>query len=209
MVAPYPDDASRGAMTAREDVLASVRRALAGADRSAPDVDRRYREAEPADDLLELVVERVEDYRATVTRCPDSMVEQTIVAVVGDRSVVVPAALPWTVSGAVVDDQLSANELDDIGAVVTAAAVGIAVTGTIVLDHGPDQGRRVISLVPDLHVCVIRAQQVRFGVPDAFAVLDPRRPQTWISGPSATSDIELNRVEGVHGPRNLHIVLVE
>jgi L-lactate dehydrogenase complex protein LldG len=109
----------------------------------------------------------------------------------------------------VVDDHFSASELDDIEAVVTAAAVGIAVTGTIVLDHGPDQGRRVISLIPDLHVCVIRAEQILLGVPDAFAVLDSRRPQTWISGPSATSDIELNRVEGVHGPRNLHIVLVE
>ncbi|HYO32703.1 MAG TPA: lactate utilization protein C [Nocardioidaceae bacterium] len=196
-------------MTAREDVLASVRRALAGADRTSPDVLRRYREAEPAGDLLELFVERVEDYRATVTRCPDSLVEQTIMEVIGERSVVVPAALPWTVSGAVIDDHLSASDLDDIEAVVTAAAAGIAVTGTIVLDHSPDQGRRVISLIPDLHVCVIRAEQVLLAVPDAFATLDPRRPQTWISGPSATSDIELQRVEGVHGPRNLHIVLVE
>ena len=195
-------------MTAREDVLASVRRALASADRTPPDVSRGYRAAEPVTDLLELFVERVEDYQAAVTRCPHSMVEQTIVDVVGNRSVVVPPALPWTVHGAVVDDHLSPSELDDIEAVVTAAAVGIAVTGTIVLDHGPDQGRRVISLIPDLHVCVLRAEQVRLGVPDAFATLDPRRPQTWISGPSATSDIELNRVEGVHGPRSLHVVLV-
>ena len=196
-------------MTAREDVLASVRRALAGADRQAPDVLRGYRDAEPVHDLLGLFVERVEDYRATVTRCPESMVEQSIIDVVGDRSVVVPPALPWTVIGAVVDDRLAAGVLDDIEAVVTAAAVGVALTGTIVLDHGPDQGRRVISLIPDLHVCVIRAEQVHLGVPDAFAMLDPRRPQTWISGPSATSDIELTRIEGVHGPRNLHIVLVE
>jgi L-lactate dehydrogenase complex protein LldG len=197
-------------MSAREEVLGAVRRALAGAPES-PHVPRDYRSlpSPPRSALLDLFVERVEDYRATVVRCGEDAVEQVVAQALAGRSAVVPDALPWQVPGAVADTALTAQELDEVDAVVTAAALGIALTGTVVLDHGADQGRRALSLVPDLHVCVVHADQVVHGVPDAVLRLDPLRPQTWISGPSATSDIELNRVEGVHGPRTLVVVLVD
>ena len=193
--------------SARDEILQRVRAALDGVEpagqlAAAP----RVRVVE---DLVALFVERVEDYRATVTRCTEADLEATVAAAVAGRTVVVPAGLGLAVPDSVVDDSLSAVELDAVGAVVTAARLGIAETGTIVLDHAADQGRRAISLVPDLHVCVVRADQVVADVPDAMPLLDPARPLTWISGPSATSDIELDRVEGVHGPRTLHVVLVE
>jgi L-lactate dehydrogenase complex protein LldG len=109
------------------------------------------------------------------------------------------------------DPPMSVDELDACDGVLTACAVAIALTGTIVLDAGPGQGRRALSLIPDLHICVVRAHQIVAGVPDGFGVLDRslrmRRPLTFISGPSATSDIELTRVEGVHGPRRLEVVV--
>ena len=192
--------------SARDEILARVRAALQGVEPAGP--LPRAPQVRPVDDLVQLFVERVEDYRAIVTRCSPPELEATVATALGDRSVVVPPGLGFDVPRAVVDGGLPAAELDAVDAVVTAARVGIAETGTIVLDHAPDQGRRAISLVPDLHVCVVRADQVVADVPDALARLVPRRPLTWISGPSATSDIELDRVEGVHGPRTLHVVLV-
>jgi L-lactate dehydrogenase complex protein LldG len=159
--------------------------------------------------VLDLFAGRVADHTAEVTRCSAAELGSVVVgALAGVRSVVVPAGLDLRLPLARVDDGLTSAELDAVEAVVTRAAVAIAETGTVVLDHGPTQGRRAISLLPDLHVCVVRESQVVPDVADALALLDPLRPQTWVSGPSATSDIELSRVEGVHGPRRLHVVLV-
>jgi L-lactate dehydrogenase complex protein LldG len=159
--------------------------------------------------MLDLFVERVADYRATVVRCgPDEVEARIADALPEGAQVVVPDGFGWTVPGAVADDGLTAADLDGLDAVVTSATVGIATTGTIVLAHGPGEGRRALSLVPDLHVCVVLADQVVSDVPEGVARLDPSRPTTWISGPSATSDIELDRVEGVHGPRTLHVIVV-
>ena len=197
-------------MSAREEILSAVRRAVGPADRVEVTVPRGYRTAAPGDvDVLGLFAARVEDYRATVVRCAPAQVEPALAAALAGASrVVVPAGFSWPVSEGLPDRGESAAELDRLDAVVTEATVGIATTGTLVLTHGAGQGRRALSLVPDLHVCVIRADQVVLGVPDAVALLDPSSPQTWISGPSATSDIELSRVEGVHGPRSLHVILV-
>lgn len=194
-------------MSARDDILRDVREALAGVS-PAVEVPTAPR-APDRGDLVALFVERVEDYRAVVTRCAADEVEQAVRHVLGSARAVVPPGLGLDLPGAVVDDGFTATELDTYDAVVTRAAVGIAETGTVVLDHRPDQGRRAITLVPDLHVCVVDVGQVVADVPDAIALLDPARPLTWISGPSATSDIELDRVEGVHGPRTLHVVLVD
>jgi L-lactate dehydrogenase complex protein LldG len=197
---------------AREEVLARIRRALA--DRPAPvEVPRAYRHAGdlPRTDLLDLLVDRLVDYKAAVRRCTEPQLVDTLADALtarGAARVVVPPGLPWELPGAVADDGLPAADLDGLDGVVTACAVAVAETGTIVLDASPDQGRRAITLVPDYHLCVVRAEQVVQTVPEAVARLDPSRPLTWISGPSATSDIELHRVEGVHGPRTLEVVLV-
>src|SRR5829696_4111492 len=191
--------------SARDEILGKVRAALSGVSTSSTGVGRPHGSA--PDDVVALFAERVADYRATVVRCTPRTLRATIQAALPEGRVVVPAGLSATIPDATVDDGLTAAELDGCVAVVTDAAVGIAETGTIVLDHGPGQGRRAITLVPDVHVCIVRADQVVADVPDAMPRLDPAKPLTWISGPSATSDIELDRVEGVHGPRTLHVLL--
>jgi L-lactate dehydrogenase complex protein LldG len=163
----------------------------------------------------------VEEYRATVTSCQASAVADVITDICrrhGARRLVVPAGLPraWQPRGTelVVDrPPLDVRELDRMDGVISGSRLGIAETGTIVLDGGAACGRRAISLVPDLHICVVQEVDLVATVPDGFdavatAVADGS-PVTLVSGPSATSDIELDRVEGVHGPRRLEVVLVE
>ena len=204
---------------ARDEILSRVTAALRGVEGS-PDPVVPPPGADPVaggiagHGLVAHFAERVADYRATVVRCsPDGLAAAVEAALPDGARVVVPPALPPAVLAGIPvpvgDSGLTAAELDAVDAVVTCCRVAIAETGTIVLDHEPDQGRRAISLVPDRHVCVVYADQVVPDVPDAFALLDPLRPQTWISGPSATSDIELDRVEGVHGPRQLHVIVVD
>jgi L-lactate dehydrogenase complex protein LldG len=198
---------------AREEVLARAREAIAGSPPPQP-VARTYRRAgaRGPSERIELLAERLGDYRADVRRVGAPALRQTIEEVARGR-IGVPPGLPaeWRPVGAVEDHGLSPQELDALDGVLTGCTVAIAETGTLVLAAGPTEGRRALTLVPDLHVCVVRADQVVETVPEAFDALRglERRPLTFVSGPSATSDIELKRVEGVHGPRRLIIVIVE
>lgn len=212
--------------SARDEILAKVTAAidLGGAVAEQAPITRTYREAgehapgSPA--AIDLLVDRLVDYQAIVHRVGSAdEIAATIGELLGSAgSIVVPEGLDDAWLAALGDaalvrdsraDARSHDELDRVDGVVTAARVAIAETGTIVLDGEPDQGRRAITLVPDLHVCVLQAPQVVQSVPEAVRLLGghPERPQTWISGPSATSDIELSRVEGVHGPRTLHVII--
>lgn len=195
--------------TARNEVLDRIRSAL-GRPRPTVEVPRDYRRADDRVTSLDLFVERLEDYRAVVHRMAAADVAATLHRAAPGH-VVVPEGFPtkWLDALSVVRDvELSSAELDRLDGVVTTCTVAIAETGTIILDAGPGQGRRALTLVPDHHIVVVLAEQVVATVPQALTRLDPRRPQTWISGPSATSDIELQRVEGVHGPRRLEVLLV-
>lgn len=206
------------ARSAREEILGKVRSALAGSERSRwEDIPREYRTERPAADLVDLFCERVADYQARVQRVssaqlPDALVEAARSA--GAGRLLVPEGVPQAWCSALEDEfelvssSLGVGELDRVGGVLTTAVVGIASTGSIVLDHRDGQGRRADSLVPDVHLCVVRESQVVDDVPAAVARVDPRQPLTFISGPSATSDIEMNRVEGVHGPRTLTVLVV-
>jgi L-lactate dehydrogenase complex protein LldG len=223
-------------MNAREEVLARIRTALgpdrdpadpadpaegaapSAADGPPPAAAYRTQGARGSEELLDLLAERLIDYRAAVRRAAPADLAAAVAAALAERRarrVVVPPGLdlPGLPPGveAVTDDGLSAPDLDGFDGVITAAAVAIAETGTIVLDGSPGQGRRAITLVPDYHLCLVRADQVVELVPEAIARLAPHagRPLTWISGPSATSDIELSRVEGVHGPRTLEVILID
>jgi len=203
-------------MTAREEVLGRIRKAIGNSATEAKPSTVRYRTTSGLRhrELVDLFAERLRDYGATVRPCtPDELGAKigAALAARGASRVVVPAGLDLPLPPGVecvTDDGLGAAELDTFEGVITTAAAAIAETGTIVLDGSPGQGRRAISLVPDYHLCVVRADQVVGLVPEAVTLLDPARALTWISGPSATSDIELDRVQGVHGPRTLEVILV-
>lgn len=214
-------------MRSRDIVLGRIMRALADVPREERPqdvpVERTYLRAHGERgerQTADLLAESLADYRAVVHRCPAAELPARIASLLaarGSATVVVPAGIPpeWLSEAhgitRITDAAAqTAQELDAVDSVITGCAVAIAETGTIVLDASPDQGRRRISLVPDHHICVVRlGDQVVDSVPQALERLDPGRPLTWISGPSATSDIELDRVEGVHGPRTLEVVLAE
>jgi L-lactate dehydrogenase complex protein LldG len=220
--------------SSKDQILARIRAANVPAGRTPaadrPDVDaayaalsREYLRAHHDAGITGLFAERVADYRAVVERVPESGLPAAVARVLAGRAAAVPgsfvipdelpgewlAGLPAEITLARDEPPLPAAELDRLSGVVTGCAVAIAETGTIILDHGPAQGRRALTLVPDFHLVVVQSDQVAADLADAFARLDPARPHTLISGPSATSDIELIRVEGVHGPRNLHVLITE
>lgn len=195
---------------AREVVLAGIRVALAGVEPVA-DVPRAYRRSGslPPEAVVDRFAERVADYGAQVVS-PDD-----VPGLLAGSTIGVAPDLPTHLRPAgvtlVEDDALAPVALDALDGALTTCAVACADTGTIALAGGPGEGRRALTLVPDLHVCIVRAAQVVETVPELFARLEPiaraGRPIVLVSGPSATSDIELERVEGVHGPRRLVVVL--
>ena len=211
-------------MTAREEVLARI----ATAHRAAPPPDlayeavaRGYRTTSDLgpESLVDLLVDRLVDYKALVRRCIDTDLPSTITTALAERGLtvlVVPAGLQPDLLDAVAveirrdqsPDDLSVADLDAADGVLTTCAVAVAETGTLILDGSAGMGRRVVTLIPDYHLCVVRVDQICADIPQALAQLEPTRPLTMISGPSATSDIELNRVEGVHGPRTLEVIIV-
>ena len=211
-------------MSARDDVLARIRDAHAIAppsDLAYEDIARDYRSTSELDHaaMVELLVDRLVDYRALVRQCAAEDLAGTVATALserGIRSVVVPSGLDhaWLQD---VDAELRMDgdlplpvaELDTSDGVITGCALAIAQTGTLCLDGSVGQGRRLLSLIPDYHLCVVASQDIVADVPQAIAHLDGTRPLTLSSGPSATSDIELTRVEGVHGPRTLEVIIVE
>lgn len=218
-----------GDSPARREILARIRTALIDVRGPDGEVPRDYHRRLPAcaesgkppgrADVVALFCERVADYRANVRHTTTDELGTAVAAALWGREaerIAVPVDLPYgwlseldrveTLPDA---PPLDLSVLDEVDGVITGCAVAIAQTGTIVLDAGRAQGRRALTLVPDYHLCVVHADQIVGTVPEAIARLDPLRPLTWISGPSATSDIELDRVEGVHGPRTLEVLVVE
>lgn len=207
-------------MSSRDRILARIRRAVPdpGPDARIPRDYLRVHGARTPAESADLLAANLAEYRAKVHRTDEGGLAVLLTRLLAERgaeTVLVPPGLPpyWLASAdpARIHDRAASTpyQLDRVDSVVTGCALAVAETGTIVLDGGPGQGRRRITLIPDHHICVVRVpEQLVDSVPQALERLDPTRPLTWISGPSATSDIELDRVEGVHGPRTLEVVLL-
>jgi L-lactate dehydrogenase complex protein LldG len=205
-------------MNARDEVLGRVRAALAPhtarGTAAAPDVPREYRTR--SEDGIDTFIDRLHHYQAQTHRTPADELDETVRAILADRDVsrmAVPDGIPDTWIDRLEplrdDPPLDAHTLDQADGVITTCAVAIAQSGTIILDGGPGMGRRILSLVPDYHLCVVRAEQLVGSLPEAIEKLEPTRPLTFVSGPSATVDIEMVRVRGVHGPRRLEVIVAE
>ncbi len=200
---------------ARDEILARVRSALgpAPARAQAQTIPREYRQT--TQDGLEQFLERLAHYDARAIQTTETDLDATVQATLKHRQardIIAPDGVPagWLTTVNQIKDNppLDHDALDGADGVVTTCAVAIAQTGTIVLDGGPGMGRRALTLLPDYHLCVVRADQLVPSVPEALERLRPTRPLTFISGPSATVDIEMVRVKGVHGPRTLDVIIV-
>ncbi|MCL8492780.1 LutC/YkgG family protein [Corynebacterium guaraldiae] len=207
--------------TAKEEILNRI--AAAQKQAGLPDhveIPREYQKEGTLneDELREMLVDRLEDYKADVHVTDESGLNSTLVGILKERGCSNVVYAPGMDAGLLAgfegtitpdDNAKDPRELDAVDAVVTESHVTSAQTGTIVLESNETCGRRALTLVPDRHVCIVRKDQIVYGVPEMVSRINPERPATWISGPSATSDIELSRVEGVHGPRDLIVVIVK
>jgi L-lactate dehydrogenase complex protein LldG len=214
---------STSGISSRERVLKRIRSANSTAACPQEAIPRGYDGAgshrasvESEAEVVALFETRLHDYDARVFRvCRDEIAAKAAELLLAGnrRRIVVPGGLPmaWLADGPewIRDHELSVDVLNGVDGVMTAATVGVAVSGSIALQHGAAEGRRVLTLLPDYHLCVIEAAQVVETLPEAFARLDPARPVTFFSGPSATADIEMTRIKGVHGPRFLDVLLVD
>ena len=198
---------------ARDEILTRIRGALGPNPAPATDVPRGYRTT--THDGLETFLQRLAHYEARAIQTTENDLAATVRDALeyrNARDVIAPDGVPdsWLTTVNPIKDTppLGNDALDAADGVLTTCALAIAQTGTIVLDGGPGMGRRALTLLPDYHLCVVRTDQIVPSVPEAINAIDPTRPLTFISGPSATVDIEMVRVKGVHGPRTLDVILV-
>lgn len=204
--------------SSRERILERIRKASVHASPRESSIPRSYDRisTRSLNDTLALFEERLRDYDAGVFPVSRNEIARKVAEILtaGNRSrLAIPAGLPkeWQAESIewIPDHGLSFDALNNVDGVVTAATVGVAVSGSIALQHGPAEGRRIVTLLPDYHLCIIEASQVVETLPEAFTHLDPTRPVTFFSGPSATADIEMTRIKGVHGPRFLDVLLIQ